>query len=159
MVTQAGLSKHVLDARGSKQSLRPDEVLFKRANAPIRYEEADHYHAHEDLAAKERLPIGDLLEALHAYVSAIYSKTPMPGGYQSTWKFMDETALIALGILMEETAGRILGDTGDLAFTEGMSPSGHSKIEDPEETTARPVINRDDALSDSDELTMSDDSY
>jgi hypothetical protein len=32
---------------------------------------------------------------------------------------MDETALIALGILMEETAREVLGETGDLAFLEG----------------------------------------
>ncbi len=31
---------------------------------------------------------------------------------------MDETALIALGILIEETARGVLGETGDLAFTE-----------------------------------------
>lgn len=31
---------------------------------------------------------------------------------------MDETALIAMGILMEETAREVLGETGDLAFTE-----------------------------------------
>jgi hypothetical protein len=31
---------------------------------------------------------------------------------------MDETALIALSILMEETARGVLGETGDLAFTE-----------------------------------------
>ena len=31
---------------------------------------------------------------------------------------MDETALIALGILMEETAREVLGETGDLAFIE-----------------------------------------
>jgi hypothetical protein len=34
------------------------------------------------------------------------------------WKCMDETALIALGILMEETVRGVLGETGDLAFTE-----------------------------------------
>lgn len=32
---------------------------------------------------------------------------------------MDETALIALGILMEEASLARLGKTGDLAFTEG----------------------------------------
>ena len=32
---------------------------------------------------------------------------------------MDETALLALGILLEEMAEHVLGDTGDLAFVEG----------------------------------------
>lgn len=34
---------------------------------------------------------------------------------------MDETALIALSILMEETARGVLGETGDLAFTEAAT--------------------------------------
>ena len=37
---------------------------------------------------------------------------------------MDETALIALGILMEETAREVLGETGDLAFLEGDEEGG-----------------------------------
>lgn len=36
------------------------------------------------------------------------------------WRCMDETALIALGILIEESAREISGDTGDLVFTEGV---------------------------------------
>lgn len=35
------------------------------------------------------------------------------------WKSLDETALMALGILMQETAVNTLGETGDLVFTEG----------------------------------------
>jgi hypothetical protein len=43
---------------------------------------------------------------------------------------MDETALIALSLLMEETARGVLGETGDLAFTEAAE-------EDEEEALAR----------------------
>ena len=32
---------------------------------------------------------------------------------------LDETALLAVGILMEEMAGDVLGETGDMAFVEG----------------------------------------
>ena len=32
---------------------------------------------------------------------------------------MDETALLAMGILIEEAAKESLGGTGDLTFTEG----------------------------------------
>lgn len=42
---------------------------------------------------------------------------------------MDETALIALGILMEESAKEILGETGDLAFTEGVREEELAGIE------------------------------
>jgi hypothetical protein len=54
---------------------------------------------------------------LHAYVSKLYSRIE-DEGTEKAWKCMDETALIALGILMEETARELLGETGDLAFTE-----------------------------------------
>ena len=43
---------------------------------------------------------------------------------------MDESALIALSILMEETARGALGETGDLAFTEAAE-------EDEEQVLAR----------------------
>lgn len=33
---------------------------------------------------------------------------------------MDETALLALGILLEETGREVLGRRGDLVFTEGV---------------------------------------
>ncbi|KAJ4347467.1 hypothetical protein N0V95_005388 [Ascochyta clinopodiicola] len=116
-VTQAGLIGNITDVKSSRQPLRPDEVLFKQANAPVRYEETDYYNAHARLPADQQLPSGDLLTAIHAYVSKLYSRTA-EGGSQPMWKCMDETALIAFGILMEETAREILGETGDFAFVE-----------------------------------------
>jgi hypothetical protein len=116
-VTQAGLIGNVTDAKASRQPLRPDEVLFKQSNAPIRYEETDYYFAHERLPPGQQLSSGDLLGALHAYVSKLYSRTEGPE-MEKAWKCMDETALIAFGILMEEMAKEVLGETGDLAFTE-----------------------------------------
>jgi hypothetical protein len=103
--------------KSSRQPLRPDEVLFKQANAPVRYEETDYYNAHARLPADQQLPSGELLTAIHAYVSKLYSRTSQ-GDNQPAWKSMDETALIAFGILMEETAREILGETGDFAFVE-----------------------------------------
>jgi hypothetical protein len=37
------------------------------------------------------------------------------------WKSMDETALLALGILMEELCQEALDQTGDLVFTENLN--------------------------------------
>lgn len=116
-VTQAGLIGNIRDVKSSRQPLRPDEVLFKQANAPVRYEETDYYNAHARLPADKQLPSGELLTAIHAYVSKLYSRTTQ-GDAQPAWKCMDETALIAFGILMEETAREILGETGDFAFVE-----------------------------------------
>lgn len=63
-----------------------------------------------------KLPESDLLKALHCYVSDFYSRNTTDGGADD-WKSLDDTALIALGILMEEAAG--LSMTGDLVFVEG----------------------------------------
>ena len=115
--TQAGLIGNVKDAKASKQALRPDEVLFKQAKAPTRYEETDYYNAHARLPPNQQLPSGELLSAIHAYVSKLYSRNAQ-GDPRPVWKCMDETALIALGILMEETAREALGETGDFAFVE-----------------------------------------
>jgi hypothetical protein len=91
--------------------------LFRSKNAPTRYAESDIYFANERL-----LPIGlpesDLLKALHSYSSDFYSRATADRG-AGDWKSLDETALIALGILMEEASRDILGQTGDLVLTEG----------------------------------------
>lgn len=101
----------------ANQPLRPDEVLFKNRSAPTRYEERDYYFAHQNLSPDQQLPSGELLEALHAYISKLYSRT-QKASEQPAWRCMDETALIALGILMEETVKEVLGETGDLALLE-----------------------------------------
>ncbi|KAF2034651.1 hypothetical protein EK21DRAFT_48020, partial [Setomelanomma holmii] len=116
-VAGTGILGNVTDAKASKQPLRPDEVLFKQSNAPIRYEETDYYFAHEKMPEGQQLPSGDLLSGIHAYISKLYSRTASPET-EKIWKCMDETALIAFGILLEETAKEIIGETGDLAFTE-----------------------------------------
>lgn len=116
-VTQSGLIGNIRDVKSSRQPLRPDEVLFKQANAPVRYEETDYYNAHTRLPRDRQLPDGELLTAIHAYVSKLYSRTA-EGDNQHAWKCMDETALIAFGILVEETAREVLGETGDFAFVE-----------------------------------------
>ncbi|KAF2281008.1 uncharacterized protein EI97DRAFT_472183 [Westerdykella ornata] len=101
------------------QPLRPDEILYKARKAPVRYDESDHYFAHANLPEDQGLPSGELLTALHAYISNFYARSQRRVN-QKVWKSMDETALIALGILIEETTKEILGETGDFVFTEGM---------------------------------------
>lgn len=116
-VTQSGLIYNLSNSKASKKPLRPDEVLFKRKNAPVRYEEDDYYPAHSKLPADQPLPSGDLATAIHTYISCSYSQAAR-GHVCVPWKCMNETALIAMSILMEESAHSVLGETGDLAFTE-----------------------------------------
>ncbi|KZM20957.1 uncharacterized protein EKO05_0008446 [Ascochyta rabiei] len=152
-VTQAGLIGNITDVKSSRQPLRPDEVLFKQANAPIRYEETDYYNAHASLPADQQLPSGELLTAIHAYVSTLYSRT-VEGDSQPTWKCMDETALIALAILMEETAREVLGETGDFAFVEAADDEEEEVLgvrdehEEPEEDSLEPIEVGSESTSD-----------
>ena len=102
----------------SSVPLPPEEVLFRRGMAPERYEENDFYWANQDLTDDQVLPDSDLLKAIHAYVAEFYGRATLDKG-QADIRTMDETALLALGILMEETAKEILGEAGDLVFVEG----------------------------------------
>jgi len=121
------IPKHVVVAStrdtvsSSTTAIAPETVLFRGKNAPTRYAESDIYFTNERQSTKD-LPESDLLKALHCYTSDFYSRATIDGG-SGDWKSMDETALIALGILMEEASLASLGETGDLAFTEGEQPT------------------------------------
>lgn len=93
----------------------PEDVLFRQKNAPIRYEEDDIYFANEHLPQDKVLPDSDLLKALHFYSSDFASKA-ITDDQLKLWKSLDETALIALGILVEEAARESVGQSGDLTF-------------------------------------------
>ncbi|KAI0394273.1 hypothetical protein F5Y17DRAFT_428353 [Xylariaceae sp. FL0594] len=123
-------------------TLAPEEVLFRRAGAPIRYEEKDIYQAHEDLPDGGRgvLPDSDLLKTIHSYASHFYRDLPANqsssardgGGGEGegiSERSMDETALIAFGILLEEASREALGKRGDLVFTEGMEAREGDDVE------------------------------
>lgn len=101
----------------SSIAVPPEEVLFRRKGAPLRFEEDDIYAADRHLEPHQRLPDSDLLKAIHAYVSDFYSRAAAEGG-QHDVRSMDETALLAMGILLEEAAAGALGKTGDLALLE-----------------------------------------
>ncbi|KAK6082080.1 membrane protein [Seiridium cupressi] len=121
-------------------TLAPDEVLFQRLNAPIRYAEKDIYNAHQHLPEGGRgvLPDSDMLKAIHSYSSHFYAALARSGSQVETddtnrqgsidEHSMDETALLAFGILLEEAGREVLGKRGDLVFTEGedvdTGPSG-----------------------------------
>ena len=131
--------KSVSKAKSSKAIIRPDEHLFGLKGALQRYQEYDYYYAHERDFPENgaaSLPESDLLKAIHGYTSHFYHRTgmgemnlalqgkphrkahSMPQRNFNT-KSMDGTALLAFGILVEEAANEFLGQTGDLAFTEG----------------------------------------
>lgn len=98
--------------------MRPEEVLFRRLNAPTRYEESDFYFANELLPSERPLPSSEMLEAIHAYSADFYERATVDRG-QDDFQSLDETALLAMGILLEEMVKETLGETGDLVLVEG----------------------------------------
>jgi hypothetical protein len=115
--------------------LRPAEALFKReggargeslpASDPRvtmtdeKMEEMYSWTRH--LPSELELPEGELLEAIHAYASDFYGA--QRDGMDVMGSNMDGTALLALGILLEEVAREQLGEDGDLALLEGENES------------------------------------
>lgn len=111
-------SKYRDTASSTFEPARPDEVLFRKVSAPTRYEETDFYYANESLPSDKPLPSSDLLVAIHAYAADFYRHATRNRG-RLDHESMNETALIAMGILMEEMAKESLGETGDLVLVEG----------------------------------------
>ncbi|KAL7274695.1 hypothetical protein RUND412_002395 [Rhizina undulata] len=98
--------KHGNPKRRRGQAVPADEVLGRRKNAPkdgIPYVEDD------------RLPDTDLLTAIHQYAADFYAKNGMG---DLSYKSLDETALLAFGILLEQAVKFSLGADGDLVLIE-----------------------------------------
>jgi hypothetical protein len=83
----------------------------------------DNHDTGGELAAARKLPESEMLKAIHTYASDLYNSATMN---QGTYDFrsLDETALIAVGILLEEAVKEALGETGDMVFVE---PEGLEK--------------------------------
>ncbi|KAK5091338.1 hypothetical protein LTR05_001521 [Lithohypha guttulata] len=96
----------------------PEEVLHRRLNAPAETI-LNHYDADKSLNPKtQKLPDSCLLKEIHAYVSDFYELTTKE---KFDFESLDETALLAMGILLEEACKEALGETGDMVFTEPQS--------------------------------------
>ncbi|KAG0645033.1 hypothetical protein D0Z07_9297 [Hyphodiscus hymeniophilus] len=147
-------------ASSSNNAVSPEAVLFRGKNAPTRFAESDIYFANERELQTE-LPESDLLKALHCYASDFYSRATADSGL-GDYRSMDETALIALGILMEEAGRDTLGATGDLVFTEaetfqdfnnselGETSSNSSKVRRPKKRR-RVLGNQEGRIEDHDQ--------
>ena len=92
--------------------IAPEEVLFGRTTIP----ENPINQAYETAGSSE-LPQPELLKAIHSYASDFYS---LAAEQQGTFDFksLDETALVAIGVLLEEAVKEALGENGDMVFVE-----------------------------------------
>ncbi|KAB2570317.1 hypothetical protein DBV05_g11027 [Lasiodiplodia theobromae] len=124
---KAHISSGRMTSSSSRVPVPPDEYLFKQRDAPPRYEEDDIYFADRHLAPHQQLPDSDLLKALHAHSSEVYAQAY--GRHAKTlYKSLDETALLTLGILMEEAAADIFDEVGNMKL-EKPEENGHVNVE------------------------------
>lgn len=103
--------------RDNQQPIAASDYLFRYQQGPEQDRNYEQFSAHRHL--EHRLPDSDLLKAIHMHASDFYGAHP---DAEDSFKSMDETALIAMGILLEEATAEKLGETGDLAFTEAARP-------------------------------------
>lgn len=96
---------------------RPEDILLRRLGAPQEIP-FDFYSADEKTAAQGLLPDSDLLKDVHEYVSNFYESM---SGADFDFRSLDESALLAIGILLEEMSKEALGENGDMVFSEPQS--------------------------------------
>jgi len=90
-----------------------DELIARREHGAVALQEIEN----ENIPT-ESLPDSDLLKAIHQYASDFYEAK---GWGEEGYGMMDETAMLAVGVLLEETMREMLGkdgDGGELAFLE-----------------------------------------
>lgn len=96
---------------------RPEELLLREDHPMRQAERGEPYFAHENLPADCPLPNSDLLQSIHAYTADFYHYNLGESGRKSHYS-MNESALLAMGILAEELAKEGLGENGDLTMIE-----------------------------------------
>ncbi|TLD39202.1 meiotic nuclear division protein 1 [Venturia nashicola] len=112
LATEPEYSRDRDTASSSTRPIPPDDILFSRKGARVRLADEDDYVGMNGLGP---IPPNYLLETTHRYLSRFYDRPDIqrkPLHYKS----MDGTALLALGILLEEALDQSLGETGHLAF-------------------------------------------
>jgi hypothetical protein len=108
------------DPEIERPPLHPEEILLSNAKAPqLIQDDPDPVYERwtRNLPPQLKLPDSDLLQAIHAYASDYYSVSP---GGDIAYGSMDGTALIAIGMLLEEMSAEALGETGHLALLESV---------------------------------------
>lgn len=109
-------------AHGRQQQSRQvaaDEYIAVRARARGVYENEGIPFPKEGEKEKTLLPDGNLLLAIHEYASEYYARHSMS---ELSFRSLDETALLALGILLEESVDTMLGTQGERAFVQQEEP-------------------------------------
>lgn len=103
-------SKYRDTASTGERTLAPEEVLIRRPHHLNNKLKGEPYFAHQRLPRKTRLPPSDMLAAIHAHAADFY-KYGMQR-WKAVYQSLDESALLAFGILAEELCKELMGPGG-----------------------------------------------
>ncbi|KAF2429936.1 hypothetical protein EJ08DRAFT_551770, partial [Tothia fuscella] len=106
-------SKRRDTASSSTRPISAEDVYYSRKNTGERPERRD-----DDDLAEDELPPSELTNALHRYVSRWMARPEIQRKYLHKKSF-DFSAMLAFGILLDETIEESIEETGHLAFAEG----------------------------------------
>ncbi|KAK2074280.1 hypothetical protein P8C59_008500 [Phyllachora maydis] len=127
--------------------LAPEEALFQKTHAPQRFAEDDVYFLDDDdddddhVDQAVSLPDTSMADAVHSYVAHFYEAhhqrrarvaAAQPHHRRLDERGLDETALLAMCVLLEEAGRARLGRKGAHVFTEASSSSSSSSSSNPE---------------------------
>ncbi|KIX00323.1 uncharacterized protein Z518_10462 [Rhinocladiella mackenziei CBS 650.93] len=113
---RAGLNGFLTKDQIHVLPLAPEDFLLRRTTLPedLVYRS---YDAAGELSGNDRLPESEMVKAIHSYASDFYSSATVDKGMYD-FRSLDETALLAMGILLEEAVKEALGEGGDMALVE-----------------------------------------
>lgn len=122
-------SQHRDTASTGDRTLAPEEVLIRRPHYLNSKVKGEPYFAHERLPRGMILPNSDMLTAIHAYAADFYkySMERTKPVYQS----LDESALLAFGILAEELAKEGMGATGFQCLLDDPEATDNEDLDNP----------------------------
>ena len=138
------------DTREDRTSLLPDSDLLKAIHSY-----ASDFYAAAAAAATTTTTIqkssSEIYRLHHRKKKEEEKKKSQRDVSYGDYQTLDETALIALGILLDETAAEILGDNGDLVFVEGEAVSSFDDGDGEEEDGDDDGGDNDDMADEGDE--------
>lgn len=97
----------------SSRTIRPSNDILSHSELDENLEE----WINEDSLDDVPLPTSDILEGIQSYAGHLYANV-IDGRRAECFSSMNGTALIAMGVLLEEMSNEILGETGDLVLAE-----------------------------------------
>jgi hypothetical protein len=101
----------------STRPLAPEEILLRSIGDAAIDQDRRNQNGNHPRDDDLNLPKPELLMAAHAYASDYYSSATTNRG-QIDFRSLDGSALVAVGILLEEAARASLGQNGDMALVE-----------------------------------------